>query len=251
LDFRSDKNAIEFAGWKLFFYDEGNKTDLVWREQFTVILPLLENPENVLKHDHRSLVGTVTVNDVRYVVKKFILQRTWLWFQFTSLFFATLGEVAFKNAVELSKLGILTPKPLLLMQKMMRGMVVECWLVYPFMEGDLVSEKDVKEIVGFVRRMHEAGWIHRDPHRANFIRTPLGLATIDPIRARQSNSRYLRAYDVMHMSHDMPSAPDVYGRDKLGIYFKLAVAGHSGIRLYRLVKSGLRRLLGLPKHSAT
>jgi serine/threonine protein kinase len=113
------------------------------------------------------------------------------------------------------------------------------------MEGAALSEDDDAEIVSFVKNMHGAGWVHRDPHPANFIRTDQGVATIDPIKVRQTRSPYLRAYDVVLMEHDMPNATELYGRSELHGWYHLARIGHGLLCGYRLVKHALQRLLGI------
>jgi heptose II phosphotransferase len=204
-----------------------------------------------LKDDHRSRVTLLTIDGVDYISKDFVLQRTWWWFKMISLLFPTIGQIACRNALGLAKAGLLTPPPLYLLQKQRFGMVVESRLIYPYMQGSPATESDAQEIVSFVSRMHEAGWIHRDPHPANFIRTDEGLATLDPIKARRSRSLYRQAYDVMLLEHDLRDAPKLYGVGRLGGYFALAKAGHDFIRFYRRVKKNLRRGVGLKGNSGT
>lgn len=208
------------------------------------LFPRFQNPGQILKHDHRSCVGLINIGQEKFVIKKFILQSSWFWFQWTSRFFPSLGEVACYNALELNRLGMLTPCPILLLQTYKQKMVTDCWMFYRYLPGKELSNGDGKEVVDYVRRMHEAGWIHRDPHPANFIQTGQGIATLDAIRARRSRSRYSAAYDVMLMEHDYPGAVNFYDRRRLGFWLTAARAGHSVVRTYRLSKRTFRQLLG-------
>lgn len=120
-------------------------------------------------------------------------------------------------------------------------MAVESLLIYPYLSGTAATVSDTKSIVAFVHKMHDADWVHRDPHPANFLVTPTGLATIDPVRARKTRSKYLKAYDVMLMEHDMPDARELYGRESLGVLFAMAQRGHDLVRFYRKSKKIIRR----------
>lgn len=239
---RQESVRFRYSGWRVSVHENGaepNGPD--WQREFSSLLSKMENPDIILKHDHRAEVGTFNIGDVRYVIKKFTQQNTRLWFRLTSVFFSALGEIACRNALEMDADGIYTTRPVLLMQQIHNRMVTSSWLVYRFIDGQFLTRDNAQDIVAFVKNMHHAGWVHRDPHPGNFIRTSNGIATIDPIKARHSRSRYLRAYDVVLMEHDIPSAPDIYGRENLGIWFFTAKIGHTLLKLYRALKYLLRR----------
>jgi len=235
---------FEIDGWDVSVHEEGDGA-LEWAKTTAAYLININAPDRVLKHDHRSLVELVHIGGAPYIVKKFTLQRTWFWFQLTSTAFPTLGEIACSNALALSQIGLMTPRPSLLMQRVEQGMVVESWLVYPYLDGRPATVADAPELVAYVKRMHEAGWIHRDPHPGNFIITDSGLATLDPIKARRNGNRYLKAYDVVLMANDYPEAIQLYGRERLGPWLPLARSGHSIVRYYRKTKRGIRRIMGI------
>lgn len=237
---------IKHNDWKITVNEHAPyRPDIASDSDVEELLELLLKPKKILKQDNRSEVGLITVDNVRYVIKKFTVQQEWIWFQMTSLLFPTVGDIAFRNGVRLSDAGILTPIPSLLLQQKRSSVVVKSWLMYPFMEGTELTAADGKCIVEFVKEMHSKVWVHRDPHPGNFLRTANGIATIDPIKARTTRSRYLRAYDVLLLSHDIPSAAEMYGREKLGLWRQLATAGHRGLKGYRAIKKGIRALLRL------
>ncbi|MCF7810106.1 hypothetical protein K9N50_03865 [bacterium] len=240
------KVKFNYLNWQVSVHENGSKPPGPdWQNEFENLIKILKNPQTILKHDHRSVVGTFNIGNVKYVVKKFTLQGTRLWFRLTSLLFPALGEIACRKSINLISDGINTPEPVLLLQQTRNHVVIESWMVYRFLEGQAMTSLDAPEIVTFVKQMHEFGWVHRDPHPANFIRTKNGVAALDPIRVKKTSSRYLRAYDVVLMEHDMPSAPALYGRAELGFWFQLAVIGHNLVRAYRLTKYAVRRLLGI------
>lgn len=236
---------IECDGWQVSLWQNGRTGPVVTPEELASFITRLENPERIIKHDHRSSVGLVHHRGATYVIKKFTSQQCWFWFQWTSLLFPALGEVACRNAHELNRSGILTPHPVMLLQRIHRRIVTVSWIVYPYLNGQPAAAQDAEDIVRFIRDMHAAGWIHRDPHPGNFLRTERGMATLDPLRAKPSRSRYLKAYDVILLEHDIPNAAAIYGPELLGFWTILARTGHNLVRGYRIAKYGLRGLLGL------
>lgn len=242
---KQDASRFDIHGWDVICFTNGREGEFARAEELAPLIIGGVEPSRVLKHDHRSQVELLEAAGETYILKKFTLQRTWLWFQLTSLIFPTLGEVACKNAIDLIDAGVTTPRPLLLLQKLEKGMVVESWQLYRFLDGEPLSYADAAEIVDFVRRMHCLNWVHRDPHPGNFLRIEGGIATLDPVKARRSSGKFLKAYDVMLMEHDMPDAAEIYGREKLGVWLTLARLGHDGVRIYRSLKRTLRRLAGI------
>jgi len=232
---------IRHFDWKITVNEQASaKLNLQSSSDIDQLLTRLTKPDEILKQDHRSEVGLVTIGEVKYVIKKFTIQENWFWFQMTSLLFPTVGEIAFRNGIGLSESNIETPTPSLLLQQKKWGSIVKSWLVYPFMEGSSLSLSDGKSMVRFVKSMHTKGWIHRDPHPANFIRTTDCIATIDPIKARKRGGRYLMAYDIVLLSHDIPTAAEIYGKDELGLWWNIATFGHQLIRIYRAIKHSIR-----------
>ncbi len=234
-----------YEDWQVILF---NGVGLEWKRDFKNLIARLNQPDSVLKHDHRSQVGLIEIDGIKYIIKKFILQESWWWFQLTSLWFPTLGELACRNAFRLLKNGLLTPKPTLLLQKVKNGFVIDCWLVYGYLDGKPASVSDAKLIVNFIQRMHKVNLIHRDPHPGNFIKTDSGLATLDPLRICSTTSKYMKAYDIVLLENDIPEAPDIYGLNELGLYFRLAKFGHNLVRLYRKLKYLFRQILGIKNH---
>jgi serine/threonine protein kinase len=241
-----DARSFQWSGWEITqFQGNGSMLESNWQERMVELFPRFQKPEAILKHDHRGLVGIFNYDGVRYAIKQFTIQSTWLWFQLTSIMFPSLGEIAFRNAVGLLASGIATPTPVMLLQRRCGGMVKESWLIYRFLPGETLTPADGEEIVKCLKSMHLAGWIHRDPHPGNFLRTPEGIATVDPLKMRRSQSRYLQAYDLVLLAHDIPEAPQLYDTRSLGRWFAVAKQGHRMLRVYRQGKQGIRKLFRL------
>jgi len=240
------KDGFRFRDWLVIpFEDTSSEIPINWRDAAPDIWERLSAPDKIIKQDHRSLVGLIEWQGRRLVVKKFLLQRDWWWFRLTSILFPSLGEIACRNALLLNRLGILTPPPLLLMQRLHWGQVVDSWMIYPFVEELSTGTIELQRIVGFLKRMHRAGWIHGDSHPANFLDTSAGLTAIDPLQARACRLRYFQALDVVHLNDDRPGSIDSYGCGELGRWIAAAQAGRRMLKFYRDAKHRLREIAGM------
>ncbi len=238
--------CLKFADWLVFTNPFVNdRSESGWINRIEHLNALIAKPDLQFKEDHRSKVCLFSFDGVRYIGKEFTLQKTWFWFKFTSLLFRSLGEVAWFNSLELISDGIPVPEPELLMQRIRWGMVVESRMIYRFVDGKLLTTEDGSDIVEFVRKMHSAGWIHRDPHPANFIRTEKGVVMIDPIRARRSKCAFFHAYDAVLVARDIPNVRKFYGIKVFGLWYSLARIRHRMMGLYRKIKYFLRRTAGM------
>jgi len=239
-----ESEHFEHKGWHVHLFsadiDSGNKLKGSLEEMWQH----MNNPAKIFKSDHCSFVAAFEYENEMYVIKKFTLQSTWFWFRWTSTVFASLGEVTCSNSLLMKKDGLLIPEPIMLWQRVRNLMVIESWMVYKYLEGEILNSSNVNYIVAFVKSMHSRGWIHRDPHPANFIKTVEGVATLDALRIVKSNSIYLKACDVLHMTRDMPEAARIYGTDELGFWLTTARHAHNFIRVYRFVKHQIQALIG-------
>ncbi len=239
---------VTHDGWQVHLYGNNENNNNYWKDNLHGLSKYVHNPANIIKQDHRSFVAAFEYDSTKYVIKKFTLQNTWFWFRWTSIFFESLGEIAYRNSIMMQEEGMLTAEPVMLWQKTSKFSVYHSWMLYKYLDGKPMNSSDSSEIVEFVKKMHSKGWLHRDPHPSNFLRTSKGVATIDPIRVKKSTNRYLRACDLLHMIRDMPSAYDVYGGDEIKYWLKLARYFHNHLRLYRAIKHKLRTIVGYKPH---
>jgi len=241
---RDHGEFIEHDGWRIHILDTQVKDSSNWSHDIANIMRQVKNPTELLKQDHRSFVAIFEHDNLRYVIKKFTLQNTWFWFRWTSVVFESLGEIAYRNSILMLEDGLLIPEPIMLCQKVSNLTISHSWMIYKYLDGEELGVAEMRDIVAFVKSMHHRGWVHRDPHPANFLRTTSTIATIDPIRARKSQSMYLRACDVLHMMRDNPIAGNLYNDDRLNFWLKIAQTKHNFLNIYRIVKYWLRSAFG-------
>jgi len=238
----------QIDGWQIHFMNANTDEVLNRENSITDLMQQMSNPTGILKQDHRSYVATFEHDKTKYVIKKFTLQNTWFWFRWTSVLFESLGEIAYRNSILLQEDGLIIPEPIMLFQRVRNLTISHSWMIYKYMDGEELLSTDVIDIVSFVKSMHKQGWVHRDAHPANFLRTANGIATLDPIRATRSRNMYLRACDVLHMMRDMPKAGELYDDDKLGVWLKISLFSHNLGKIFRLIKQKARAIFGNSTH---
>lgn len=189
----------------------------------------------------RSRVVLCRHDGVDLVVKRSMRQESSRWIQLTSLWRAGEGVRTAGLLTRLRRSGLPVPEPVAAFDRRRRGIVIESWLVYRHVEGEPCGCAEAARIAALLRRMHEAGWVHRDPHVRNFLQTSTGLAMIDVGNARARTSRFARAFDVVLLDKCCPGSgrfyPDLDARSR---WYRLARAASRSLVRWRRLKAWLR-----------
>jgi hypothetical protein len=184
-----------------------------WARDFApdphTLLALTEHPSRVLRDDARSRVLLLDslpgAPAGPWVAKRPLWRDGRAWNRLVSL--VARGEMAraFAGGLRLLELGLATPRPVLVLERRRRGLLVESWLLYQFAAGQPVAETHWPLVVRALERLHAAGLRHGDPHLANWLAAPEGgVIALDP------NPRRLRrwladdAYDFLQLRNCRP-----------------------------------------------
>jgi heptose II phosphotransferase len=198
-----------------------------------------------LVHDSpRSRVIVARHDGVDLVVKRSRRQEASRWIQFTSLWRSGEGVRSHDLLTRLTAAGLPVPAPVAAFDRRRGGLVVESWLVYRYIDGDVCGPTDAPRIAGLLRQMHDAGWVHRDPHVKNFLKTSAGLAMVDVGAARPRRSAFARAFDVVLLDKCCPGSASAYpGFDPRSRWHRLARAYGATLVGWRRLKARLRARL--------
>ncbi|MFA7331257.1 MAG: hypothetical protein WC326_09300 [Candidatus Delongbacteria bacterium] len=182
-----------------------------------LLLAATRHPDQRLRDDARSRVlllreapaGTppelIHAAPAPWVLKRPLWRDGRAWNRLVSLF--QPGEMcrAFRAGLLLLESGVATPRPLLLLERRRWGLLVESWLVYEYVEGGPVTERQWPRVVEILSHLHAAGLCHRDPHLANWL-----VATDGQVVALDPGPRRLRplladdAYDFVLLRNCRP-----------------------------------------------
>ncbi len=91
------------------------------------------------------------------------------WERFVTLFRPNEAFRAYASMLVVQSIGLNAPLPLIAAHKKSKGMTVESFFVYEFVEGAPGAKKDASLIFTTLRALHKAGFTRSDPKLNNFI----------------------------------------------------------------------------------
>ena len=163
-------------------------------------LRLLDEAGEPIHDSERSTVWAVRHGDAALILKRSKMQERRPWLQLLSLVRGGEGSRSFRNLRRLSEAGFRVPEPIMALDRRRFGFVVESWHAYRRLDGDACTCADAALIARTLRRLHDAGWVHRDPHVKNFLTLDGEIGMIDCVRARPWRFGYARRYDVVQLN---------------------------------------------------
>ena len=160
------------------------------------------NVASVFKDDRRTYIARIEINgqDCIYKVPRGRNKRRWE--RLLTLFREGETFRHFRSMAQLIELGFRAPEPVLAAQRRSRGMVVDSWLLYRFVEGEKAGPGNAGPITHELLRLHEMGYLRRDPHAKNYLVADGGIVFVDSrltrprvlnhLRTRLELAKYLR-----------------------------------------------------------
>jgi len=165
------------------------------------LISQLQSLPHTLKDNHRSLVkrGPLALLDFQsdVVAKRPVDKHKRKFSRFSSRFVAGEASATVENLARLKQAGIESVSPLFSLEKRLKGQIVDSWICYEYRQGSPCDERDLDDIVSFLRNMHEAGFRHGDPTWNNFLRDQNGvLFTIDT-KAKPCRGAFHATHDFL------------------------------------------------------
>jgi heptose II phosphotransferase len=174
------------------------------------VLDLLDRPDRLVQENERGSVSMLRHGEAVLMLKRSKTQEQRLWIQLHSLYRGGEGLRAFRNLARLRDAGLRVPEPVLALERRCFGFVVESWHAYRYLDGEACTCADAPLIAVTLGRLHDRGWVHRDPHVKNFLKRGGEAGIIDCVRARPWRFGYARRYDVVLLNKCCPGARAFY-----------------------------------------
>lgn len=144
----------------------------------------------MLKSGGTTTVALIEIDEKNYVVKRYNMKS--FWYLLRRLFRPSRAWVCWRNAHMLEALGIVTPKPLLMLEKRFGPLRREAYLLCEHVEGEdalyflnrePIGSSAWQRVLGEFKIMFSAlrdfNIVHGDMKATNFLVTENGLAVLD------------------------------------------------------------------------
>ncbi|MEZ4654634.1 MAG: glycosyltransferase [Candidatus Eisenbacteria bacterium] len=243
---RSEHGSLieaERAGWRLRYVPEHRELAVLLAE---TVPP---RPARVLRDDYRSFVGVLELEGARVVAKSPRLKNRSGWIRWTTLFRSGEAFGAIEGAWNVHQAGVRVPAPILAIERRERGRVVDSWFFYEYVEGRPCARAEYPQLVAALRRLHDAGWIHGDPHFENFLWDGRHVRLLDCRPRRSRWGAMARAYDRVLLRNSRPELAPLLDLDG-SLPVRLAVAYDRWIHHWRGWKKRVRNWIGRPRDTA-
>ena len=216
----------KYKGWQILYNGD--------RALFDLVDDIISNQyekrvTRELKNNSRSLLVLIDFKGKPILLKNPREKNTRKWIRFTTLY--RKGE-AFKNLLNLAnleKLQIKSNTPMLAMQKIRWGMVVDSWLVYEFQSGRPCSEAQYPLVVQKLRQFHAHNLLHGDAQIENFLVDDGTIITLDAHLKKPLLGTISKFLEYFYLQKSAPGIERYYALDTGSLTYRLT-AGYS--RLY-------------------
>ncbi len=214
-----------------------------WQELFSSVehvLSILESPSAILHDNSRGSVYVIHHHGYTFIAKRSKRQERNVWMQLTSLYRKGEGARTLHNLSKLYARGLPVPQPVLILEKIRFACVVVSWSLYSYVEGEACTCADAPQIAALLKRIHQEGWVHRDPHVQNFLKHESQFSIIDCARARPWRSRYAQMDDLVLLNNCCPGIVPHYGISASSLLYRLAKAQNNLLQCWRQIKRIIR-----------
>ncbi len=200
-----------------------------------------------LRDDYRSYVGVFEVDGLLVVAKSPRLKNEGGWSRFTTLLRSGEAAATVRACLHVRRKAIPVPEYICALERRSRGMIVDSWMFYFFVEATACGRDQYPLVVQTLQLLHQIGWVHGDPHIANFLGNDLGVHLID-CRPRPARfGRWSECYDFVLLVNSRPELARHLGSISGTCAYRLAAAYDRLIHGWRDVKHEVRSGIGRPR----
>lgn len=135
-----------------------------------VILQKTYTANKVYNDDKTCFVASINTDAHSNIILKFPRERNNRpWERFLTLFRPNEAFRTFSSMMVVQSIGLKCPQPLIAVHKKEKGMSVESFFVYDFIEGAPGVKENAPVIYKELKILHSAGYTRSDPKLVNFI----------------------------------------------------------------------------------
>lgn len=125
--------------------------------------------EKIFRDNWRTLSVRVRFDHESLLLKVPRARNGRRWERFLTLFRESDALRTFLHLQKLSSMGFSTPDPVLACECRRKGVVVDSFVCYRFVEGRPATSEDAYQILAVLRALHQQGYLRSDAQLANFV----------------------------------------------------------------------------------
>lgn len=201
----------------------------------------------LLRDDYRSYVGVLEVDGRLVVAKSSRLKNRGGWSRLITLLRPGEAASTLRACLHVRRHAIPVPEYICALERRSRGMIVDSWMFYFFIEAAPCVPEHYPLVLQALARLHRIGWVHGDPHIANFLWNDAGVHLIDcrPHLARLG--RLSECYDFVRLANSRPAiATHLHSISRTRAY-RIAAAYDRAVHRWRNLKRTVRAGIGRPR----
>ena len=163
--------------------------------------------EQIFRDNRHSFCASFHHDDRRLVLKITRGRNTRTWERLLTWFRPSECFRIYTSHLRLEHAGFRVPGPVLAAEKRFLGCVVDGFVIYEFLEGEIAREEHAQAVLDTLLDLHARGFTRNDPKLVNFVVTDAGIGLIDFKLTKPVLFRRLRTR--LELAHFLYRHPDV------------------------------------------
>lgn len=185
-------------------------------EVFDDVLPR----EKVFRDNWRTLSAKVRFLDEALLLKVPRARNGRRWERFLTRFRESDALRSFRHMEQLSGMGFGAPYPVLASEYRDKGVVVDSFVCYRFVEGRPAISEDAEKILTALRALHERGYLRSDAQLANFLMVDEVVTFIDfRLKKPRLLPRLQKAREIDRFLRSCPEAHGLLSQDEASSFW--------------------------------
>ncbi|MFL1466412.1 hypothetical protein ACQUWM_18280 [Marinobacter sp. DUT-3] len=182
--------------------------------------------EKVFRDNWRTLSARVRFLDESLLLKVPRARNGRRWERFLTRFRESDALRTFRHIEQLSGMGFGAPDPVLACEYRHKGVVVDSFVCYRFVEGRPAGPQDASKILATLRALHERGYLRSDAQLANFLIVEESVTFIDfRLKKPRFLPRLQKAREIDRFLRSCPEARGFLSREEISSFWLRLASG--------------------------
>lgn len=174
----------------------------------------------ILKDTNRSYVVLIEMDGKQFVCKEPREKNRRKWQRFLSIFRGSESKREGQQMLEIEKRGFSGPSFQFAYEKKIGPMVTHSFLIYSYIDAEEINLKNAEQAFFYLKKIHEAGFLHGDSQISNFLIHGEKMYIIDSKFKKNYYGALGKAYELYYFELSCPEI--VFSINREEISYKIA-----------------------------